>query len=119
MEDIITLKSYVDLHLAHLDRSELEAKGIAAFVTDEHTIAAHPFYNYAIGGVRLQVKQYDLNKALTIVGSNACCPQCESVQVGKVISKKRGWKLMLAALSALFAPSQTWSCSDCAHQWKN
>ncbi|MDR2621822.1 MAG: DUF2007 domain-containing protein [Dysgonamonadaceae bacterium] len=48
-------------------RSRLEAEGITCFIKDEFTVQVNPFYSNAIGGVKLQVKESDLNQAIEIL----------------------------------------------------
>jgi hypothetical protein len=48
-------------------RGRLESEGIACFVKDELTVQVNPFYSNAIGGVKLQVRESDLNQALEIL----------------------------------------------------
>jgi hypothetical protein len=48
-------------------RGRLEAEGIFCFVKDELTVQVNPFYSNAIGGVKLQVLESDLNRAIEIL----------------------------------------------------
>jgi DNA-directed RNA polymerase subunit RPC12/RpoP len=48
-------------------RGRLEAEGITCFVQDELTVQVNPLYSNAIGGVKLQVKESDLNQAIEIL----------------------------------------------------
>jgi hypothetical protein len=48
-------------------RGRLESEGIACFVQDELTVQANPFYSNAIGGVKLQVRQSDMRRAIEIL----------------------------------------------------
>lgn len=48
-------------------RGRLEAEGISCFVKDELTVQVNPFYSNAIGGVKLQVLERDLNQAIEIL----------------------------------------------------
>lgn len=48
-------------------RGRLETEGITCFVQDELTVQVNPFYSNAIGGVKLQVKESDLNQAIEIL----------------------------------------------------
>jgi hypothetical protein len=45
-------------------RSRLESAGIHCFVQDELTVQVHNFYSNAIGGVKLQIRKADLEKAM-------------------------------------------------------
>jgi Zn finger protein HypA/HybF involved in hydrogenase expression len=48
-------------------QSRLESEGITCFIKDEFTVQVNPFYSNAIGGVKLQVKESDLNQAIEIL----------------------------------------------------
>lgn len=75
MEDrddhIITFQTYYDLVLAHIVRARLEANGIACFISDENTIVANPFYNQALGGIKLNIFERDLEKCQSILADDA------------------------------------------------
>ena len=68
MEDkIVTLESYYDPMLAQIILGRLQANGISCFIADENTLAANPFYNQAIGGVKIKVFEHDLQKCREIL----------------------------------------------------
>jgi len=48
-------------------RGRLESEGITCFAKDELTVQVNPFYSNAIGGVKLQVRESDLNRAIEIL----------------------------------------------------
>ena len=48
-------------------RGRLELEGITCFVKDELTVQVNPFYSNAIGGVKLQVPESELNQAIEIL----------------------------------------------------
>ena len=52
---MITVATFSFPHEAHIAKLKLDAKGIPAFVADEHTINMQWLYSSAIGGVKLQV----------------------------------------------------------------
>lgn len=53
---IAIFSNIVDLHII---MGKIENEGIECFVKDEHTIAANPFYDIAVGGIKLQVREED------------------------------------------------------------
>ena len=68
MEDkIVTLASYYDPILAQIILGRLQANGISCFIADENTLAANPFYNQAIGGVKIKVFEHDIDKCREIL----------------------------------------------------
>jgi len=48
-------------------RSRLESEGIPCFVQDEHTIQVYNFLSNALGGVKLYVRESDLQAAAHII----------------------------------------------------
>jgi hypothetical protein len=48
-------------------RTRLEADGIECRVLDELTVQVNPFYSNAIGGIKLQVKESDMQMAIAIL----------------------------------------------------
>jgi Putative prokaryotic signal transducing protein len=49
---------------AHLAQGRLQADGIECYIQDEHAIQLNPFYNAALGGIKLQVKDTDVEQAV-------------------------------------------------------
>jgi hypothetical protein len=68
-DKIITLESYYDPMLAHIMRTKLEDNDIPCFVADENTLAANPFYNQAVGGIKLKIFERDLDRSREILAS--------------------------------------------------
>ncbi len=107
-------------------RGRLESEGIICFVQDELTVQVNPFYSNAIGGVKLQVRESDLEQTIEILKeagyiqdndsepyndpsalneypheeednkAEIVCPFCGSKDVAQ--SKKAGWVFLLTAL---------------------
>ncbi|MDR1699560.1 MAG: DUF2007 domain-containing protein [Prevotellaceae bacterium] len=129
-------------------RGRLESEGITCFAKDELTDQVNPFYSNAIGGIKLQVKESDLNQAIEILKEtgyienkdsqrSSClnnyiekqekftndvkifCPNCGSDEI--VQSKKGGWLFLVTSL--LFAyPTpffqKKYYCFDCKQEFK-
>jgi Zn finger protein HypA/HybF involved in hydrogenase expression len=66
-EKFITVLTVTFPHEVAVIRGRLEAEGITCFVKDEMTVQVNPFYSNAIGGVKLQVLESDLNQAVEIL----------------------------------------------------
>jgi len=66
-ENFITVLTVTYPHEIAVIRGVLEAEGIICFVKDELTVQVHPFISNAIGGVKLQVLERDLDQALEIL----------------------------------------------------
>lgn len=52
---------------AHLLRAHLEGSGIAAFVRDDHTVSADWALSNAIGGVKVDIADEDVDAALALL----------------------------------------------------
>jgi len=67
MDKLITVKTFTyPLDLAVV-RGRLESEGIRCFVQDEMMAQVNPFYSNAIGGVKLQVRESDVARAVEIL----------------------------------------------------
>jgi DNA-directed RNA polymerase subunit RPC12/RpoP len=66
-EKFVTVLTFTFVHEVAIIRGRLEAEGITCFVKDEFTAQVQPFYSNAIGGVKLQVRESDLNQAIEIL----------------------------------------------------
>ena len=66
--ELVTIRNYAYLHEALIAREMLQAEGIPALVPDEHTISMDWLYRNAIGGIRLQVRGADVERANEILG---------------------------------------------------
>nr|WP_294950033.1 DUF2007 domain-containing protein [uncultured Mucilaginibacter sp.] len=69
-DKIITFESYYDPMLAHIIRTRLEDAGIDCFMADENTIGAQPFYNQAIGGIKIKIFERDLERCREVLSED-------------------------------------------------
>jgi len=132
--DLVTIARFSHPTKAHIARAKLEAKGIWAFVADEHLIAANWLYSNAVGGVKLQVSERNAERALEILGiyldrdesgkdevkdEQVECPQCGSTNVRYERYALRpvftSWLILPAPLPFL---KRKWKCRDCGYEWK-
>ena len=60
-----TLRQYIDVARAELDKSLLEAAGIPSFIADENSLSIG--YGSILGGVRLQVQDADADRARRVL----------------------------------------------------
>ena len=67
MDRFVTVKTFTYPLEVAVIRGRLESEGIECFAQDELTVQANPFYSNAIGGVKLQVREHDLRKAIEIL----------------------------------------------------
>lgn len=143
MENLKTIMTFTLPQDAYLARSLLESEGIETFIQDELTAQVINFYSNAIGGVKLQVRESDIENGITILKNGGfinsentreleveliklkkltnkeVCPFCNSRNIGK---KKEANILtvvvyfMLGIISPIFKKSYV--CYDCEKLWK-
>ena len=66
-DNFVTVITFVYPHEVGIPSSLLESEGIECFVRDDLTLNIVPFYSNAIGGIRLQVKESDAQRATDIL----------------------------------------------------
>ena len=105
---------------AHLIKSKLDSENIRTLLMDEKTIDSDPLISQAIGGVKLQVHNDDLDKAVKIYndirnyktlenGDPIHCPKCNSTRILGAPAKRKNLFYMLFPF---FEKSRD-ICNDC------
>ena len=64
---MITVATFSKPEEAHLLRMRLEAGGVAAYILDENMVQMDWAYSNAIGGVRVQIAEEDVEDAKEIL----------------------------------------------------
>ncbi len=108
LEELVTISKFFTLGEAKLAQGKLVSAGISAFVCDENMHALNWHIGMALGGIRLQVPDSQVVRALEVLddfepeepgalpiqedGDDdemeevACCPECESLEIREVTS---------------------------------
>jgi len=141
LEELVTITKFLSLGEAKLAQGKLVSAGIAAFVCDENMHAMNWHMGMALGGIRLQVPDSQVVRALEVlddfepepneVGAEeddeemeevACCPECESLEIREVAGPSpRQITLWSAAIPFPEPPTQVtrrWRCLACGYQWR-
>lgn len=63
MENWVTIISFYHTMHVYLPKTKLESEGIEVMLRDELTSQINPFNSFAIGGVKLLVKEEDYDRA--------------------------------------------------------
>ena len=128
---MITIASFDNTEQAELLKGQLEQEGIPAFVADGAIVTLNWMYSNAVGGVKVQVAEKDLDRARTLlkgIGISANekqplspyrCPFCGSTKVEFRRLSKAFFMLSLLLLGiplALYHPRC--NCLDCGKKWK-
>lgn len=129
-EPMKTIATFTKPEEAHLMRMRLEEAGIEAFLLDEHMIQMDLLQSNAIGGVRVQIADEDIQAARELLSSDAgagaaepldspACPKCGSTAVEREnFSRRFAYiSLLLFGIPLLFIRRRL-RCSDCLHTWQ-
>lgn len=136
MNQLITIKTFTYPHEAYIIRGKLDSEGIETFLKDEMTVQVNNFYSNAVGGVKLQVLEQDVERALEIIGesekidekiavidenqfeNDTQCPFCHSENIME--KKSPNWLTLLPYLVVGFifpVYRKTHKCFDCGKEW--
>lgn len=141
-DEPVTIAKFLNLGEAKLAQGKLISAGISAFVCDENMHAMNWHMGMALGGIRLQVPDSQLVRALEVLDDFeaeesdggepddgdeemeevACCPECESLEIREVTgANPRQIALWSAAIPFPEPPGQEshrWKCLACGYQWR-
>jgi hypothetical protein len=131
---LVTLQHFRDIPEALLAKGKLESAGIECLLADGNVVRMDWLLSNAIGGIRLQVRQHDLESARALLDEpipaefededlgeafvQPRCPRCCSLDIGfeKI---DRFWTYGLWLLLSFPVPIRkgNWKCSTCAAEW--
>ncbi len=84
----MTVLTFTYPHELAIVRGRLESEGIECFVADELTAQVNPFYSNAIGGVKLQVRESDIERATEILKESGYIKEEKDIQQSPVFFVK-------------------------------
>ncbi len=122
----ILLTSFSQSVEAHLARSILESEGIDVTIEDEHIVNMNWFYSNAVYGVKLKVRENEIEKAKKILeekckiedNEEIKCPKCDSDDVENYKLPRRLFYLSIFLLGLPIPFIQKrWYCKNCKHKW--
>lgn len=67
MDDLVTILTVTYQHELIFIQGRIESEGIETFLQDEFLIQVDPLYSNAVGGIKLQVRRNDSEKALELL----------------------------------------------------
>jgi Putative prokaryotic signal transducing protein len=135
-EELVTIAKFFSLGEAKVAQGRLSSEGISVFVCDEHMHAINWHMGAAFGGIRLQVPERQVVRALEILDGFEpeaseeeeeteevpCCPECDSLEIREVSgTNSRQISLWSSAIPFPELPIQTthhWKCLMCGYQWQ-
>jgi ribosomal protein L40E len=110
---------YTYLLDAQLDQLKLSQYGVESFIADEYMVSMQWFYTDAIGGIRLQVFDSDVEKAIEVfklpevdTSGATQCHQCDSTDTFRM--KMSFWSFPLYLVGVFFPiPANKFICMSC------
>jgi rubredoxin len=141
LEELVTISKFLSLGEAKLAQGKLVSAGISAFVCDENMHAMNWHMGMALGGIRLQVPDSQVVRALEVLddfeptdtGTSAndedeemeevaCCPECESLEIREVAPHSPRqitlWSAAIPFPEAPAEPIRQWKCLMCGYHWR-
>jgi len=128
---LITVATFSQPMEAHVLKGRLEAEGITAYLLDENIVSINILYSNAVGGVKVQVDEADVEAALKIVGElpplelvpppdaepdsqEPACAKCGSREYLR--ERHLGLlALQILTLGFAFGGRPRWKCAKCGH----
>jgi len=132
---LITLKTFSSDISAHLLKTRLESEGVECFILDENIVRLNSFYDLAVGGIRLQVREEDYERSKALIESwedrpyldeedrELKCPKCQSTTVYagfKSFKTAAGWLTLAISLLLVVYPFFTktvFRCKECGTEF--
>ena len=130
---LVTIGSYETPFEANLVKSKLEAFGVDAVLADGETIRLDWLLSNALGGIKVQVPEPDVEEARLVLQSeatreqeeqdmpgaaNAVCPACGSSNTHYFLDKRGSFSTWLVFGIPLLPARSKNTCADCGCKWK-
>jgi hypothetical protein len=138
-DKIIVYQSYPDPIKASIIKGLIRFYGIECFLTDENIVTLNALYSSAVGGVKLNVFEKDIDQITSILQSEnipsetvnfsddekckLVCPNCNSqnVSYGGSVTRKFGYAdILISCLINIYPITmrKTFHCFDCDYEFK-
>ena len=133
---MVTIKVFDNPIDAHILKSKLESEGIHSYIFDEHIVSMNLLYNNAIGGVKLNVSEKDVQHAKEIIAAvenqpftneleeQVKCPSCGSVNLisdFKTLPGIKGFLMTVVSILFMVFPlfyKTKFKCKGCGIEFK-
>jgi hypothetical protein len=128
---LVTIASYSTAYEARLVRGELEAFGIDATLADENAVSLNWLWSNALGGVKVQVPESEVEAALGILGTEwrektggqdmppaNVCPGCGGSDTHYFLDKRGSFLTWLLLGVPIMPAVSKRVCAGCGRKWK-
>jgi DNA-directed RNA polymerase subunit RPC12/RpoP len=126
--ELKTVATFEYAHFAHIAKTKLESEDVECYIFDEYTSSMNWFFNNAIGGIKLKVREEDYEKALKTLNKNVeienedaeiICPECNSKEIkDEKVSKKFAYISILLMGFPLLLKKGKYECKNCGFKWR-
>lgn len=108
--ELVTVRTFENSIQAHLLKSKLESEGITCYLFDENIVGLNPLYNITVGGIKLKINKFDMDKASMIIqevdqskltndqGESLKCTNCHSEEIYSGFKSMKGIKGILSVI---------------------
>lgn len=140
-EKLVTIRNFAydpdPVSVAQLARLRLESENISCFLAGEYFVGTYWLCSFADHGVKLQIRQSDVNRARAVLEAGADrapekagiaepaettgpnCPKCGSREVYyQRYSRAFFYFSLLLLRFPLPYPKRRYRCDDCGHAWQ-
>lgn len=131
--DLCVVRRFASFPEALVARGLLNYSGVSCHLADENTLGSNPLLSHALGGVRLFVRESELNEATKLLDEpmpdsievpgvgkyvQPRCPQCYSLDItfGELNDAA---KISLPLGLPLPIRSRDWMCHKCGSRWSD
>ena len=127
--DFIVLRRFDNYFYANITLTKLQDAGIDCWLKDEHTVTIDPILSNAVGGIKLVVKDTDVEEAIKLLQHfdeeymrSIKCPNCGQTTITQ-INKPGATNFITSILTWIFssyavATEQVYKCSNCGYESK-
>lgn len=136
---IVVFQTFSDTLQANIVKGLLCSHGIECFLSDENIVNLNPLYNVAVGGIKLNVFEKDIQCISEILQAEnmapdadapdtnhtkqITCPKCQSqnVSYGGSVKRKFGYFDVLIPFLLMvypFSMRKAYHCFDCGHEFR-
>ena len=134
--ELVTVRTFDNSIQAHLLKSKLESEGITCYLFDENIVGLNPLYNITIGGIKLKINKFDMDKASLIIqevdqskltndqGESLKCPNCHSEEIYSGFKSMKGIKGILSVIISFLLIvfpiylKTVKKCKECGYEFK-
>ncbi|MDP4205341.1 MAG: DUF2007 domain-containing protein [Bacteroidota bacterium] len=139
---IVVLETFDNPIIANIHLAKLKENDIPCFLSDENIVSINPLFANAVGGIKLNIYEQDIEKAVEILKEEAevtmeeepeittddseskvVCPVCGSSNVSYGLAAQKRFNLLVLIISfALmvfpFKNKKRYHCFDCGNEFK-